>query len=327
MDLYGVENQQPSEQCFLLKAPDTRGVTLRRDSVTCSRARRRYRDGSEPLRSRDSNTTTATTHQVGRVWHLQATLHIHFESTTVTSHSHLYTLSLFSLSVSTFPVPFTCERKQDHSRPDQSRLPAHSELPGNKTPLFLAYRKNPQQLHDNSFVVSSLNRWVSTIMLGQNMEICRSRFRITRWVGAQRCGTARHNHRWKRGCERWFSSPAITVFRSVFKIDYDRVLFWVRLMVSFLMVYHYILSRIWLATLYTLILLRLFLITHHNVTSAVVKYLFQSVMFKPNQAFNYLGSPKDSFSSFLSFFLVLASKEWPCLICVEEAFVFLELET
>lgn len=83
---------------------------------------------------------------------------LHFESTTVTSHSHLYTLSLFSLSVSTFPVPFTCERKQDHSRPDQSRLPAHSELPGNKTPLFLAYRKNPQQLHDNSFVVSSLNR-------------------------------------------------------------------------------------------------------------------------------------------------------------------------
>lgn len=99
MDLYGVENQQPSEQCFLLKAPDTRGVTLRRDSVTCSRAQRRYRDGSEPLRSRDSNTTTATTHQVGRVWHLQATLH-YILNPQLSPHIPICTRSHFSLSLS-----------------------------------------------------------------------------------------------------------------------------------------------------------------------------------------------------------------------------------
>ena len=34
MDLYGVEKQQLGEQCFPLKAPDTSGATLRRDSVT-----------------------------------------------------------------------------------------------------------------------------------------------------------------------------------------------------------------------------------------------------------------------------------------------------
>ena len=114
MDLYGVEKQQLGEQCFLLKAPDTSGATLRRDSVTWSRAWTRYRDGSEPLRSRDSNTTTKTTHQVGCVFHTLQPFWIH--------NLHL-TFSLLSLfqriscpfhlweetePQQTWPVPSSC---------------------------------------------------------------------------------------------------------------------------------------------------------------------------------------------------------------------------
>lgn len=50
--------------CFVLKAPGIRGVTLRRDSATWSRAQRPPQDGSEQLRLQDSTMTTPTTHQV-----------------------------------------------------------------------------------------------------------------------------------------------------------------------------------------------------------------------------------------------------------------------
>lgn len=63
------KKKSTSEKCFLLKAPDIRGVTLRRDSVTWSRTQTHSPDGSERLRSQDSNMTTPTTHQVS-LWYL-----------------------------------------------------------------------------------------------------------------------------------------------------------------------------------------------------------------------------------------------------------------
>lgn len=62
---FRVKHKWGSKKGFLLKAPDIRGVTLRRDSVTWSRARRRSLDGSEQLRPRVSNMSTPTTPQVG----------------------------------------------------------------------------------------------------------------------------------------------------------------------------------------------------------------------------------------------------------------------
>lgn len=63
-----------------------------------------------------------------------------------------------------------------------------------------------------------LDRWVSTITSGRSVEIFRSGCRLT--LGAQWCGKTPLKRRWKHGCRRWLSFPAITVFRSVIFAHY-----------------------------------------------------------------------------------------------------------
>lgn len=202
-------------------------MTLRRDSVTWSRAQRQFLDGSEQLRSRESNMTTPTTHQVSLryLWDIsilnsQPPLHLFI-------FLHTCTPTLLFLPFSTFPIPFTRQRKQNHSRSEQSCLPAQSNLPGNEI-LYLGNFgiNNHRTTAGDVFLAFSLNRWVSTIMLGRNMDIFRSSFRITHWVRARRFGKTPHEHRWECGRGRRLCFPAITVFRSVtFRIYYNRVLY------------------------------------------------------------------------------------------------------
>lgn len=123
--------------------------------------------------------------------------------------------SLLFFSCRTFLGSSTLWRKQNHSRSNQSRLPAQSDLPGYKNSFVKVCWEMQTQYHHSSSVVFFLCRWVSTIMLPLNMDIFRSLSRIMCRVRWQRCGKTQHCHSWKHGRGRWLCSPAITAFRCV----------------------------------------------------------------------------------------------------------------
>lgn len=91
-----------NKKCFLSKAPDIRGVTLRRDSVSWSRAQTQTQtqlslDGSEQQKYRDSSMATPATHQVCLWFYF---LYIHFEFKVFTLVCILTTFSSPTLSFS-----------------------------------------------------------------------------------------------------------------------------------------------------------------------------------------------------------------------------------
>lgn len=128
----------------------------------------------------------------------------------------MYAHSQFSLSFSTFSVSFSCWRKHNHSRSEESCIHPWSNLPG-----ITVFDLNRDQTTNNhmttyySFLVLSFTRWASTIMLERSVEIFRSWLKPNHWVRAQWCGNTPHNHKWKYGCRLWFTCPVITVFRCV----------------------------------------------------------------------------------------------------------------